>query len=144
MAALRFLEDHKLGIYRRKRPRSSEFCSTLLQSRANRTPSSQESKSDCSTSDAEYPSDLLHGRPVQLMLKQGALTGAALAQDSTDVNRGDVHSKIALTLHKRLCEPFPPQFIAEQIQRNGIDPRAHLALTTKLMQAFPSSNPRCL
>jgi hypothetical protein len=116
----------------------------LLQSRANRTSSPKESNSDCSSSDTEYAGDLIHGRPVQLMLKQNALGGAAIGQDSIDVNRGHVHSKVALNLHKRLSGPFSPQLIAEQIQGNGIDPRAHPALPTKLMQAFPSANPRCL
>jgi hypothetical protein len=78
------------------------------------------------------------------MFKQNALSGAAIAQDSIDVNRGHIHSKVALSSHKRLCGPFSPQFIAEQIQRNGIDPRAYPAFPTKLMQAFPSANPRCL
>jgi hypothetical protein len=78
------------------------------------------------------------------MLEQNALSGAAMAQDPIDVNRGYVHSKVGLNLPKRLCGPFSTQFIAEQIQRNGIDPRAHPALSTKLMQAFPSANPRCL
>jgi hypothetical protein len=78
------------------------------------------------------------------MLKQNALSGAAIAQDSIDVNRRHVHSEVALNLHKRLRGPFSPQFIAEQIQGNGIDPGAHPALPTKLMQAFPSANPRCL
>jgi|SRR5689334_6164394 hypothetical protein len=146
MAALRFLENRKLAICsrRRKRRRVSEFCTTLLQSRANRTSSPKKSNSDCSSSDTEYAGNLIHGRPVQLMLKQNALSGAAIAQDSIDVNRGDVHSKVALDLPKRLCGPFSPQFIAEQIQRNGIDPRTHPTLPTKLMQAFPSANPRCL
>jgi hypothetical protein len=76
-----------------------------------------------------------------LILKQSTLTGAAKAQDPTDVNRGDVRSKNAFDLQEWLHEPFPPELVAEHIQRNGIDPVAHLTLATKLMQMLPSANP---
>ena len=81
---------------------------------------------------------------MQLMLKQSALTGAAKAQDPTDVNRGDVHPKTALSLDKGLHEPFPPQLIAEQVQRNGINPTAYCIVVAKLMQILPSTGPGCL
>jgi len=146
MDALRLLENRKLTIcsHRSNRRRSSELCGTLLESRANRTSKPKESQSDCSSGDAEYAGNLIHGRPVQLMLKQNALTGAAIAQDSTNVNRRKVHSKVAPTLHKQLCGPFSSHFVAEQIQGDGIYPRAHPAFPSKLMQTLPPASPGCL
>jgi hypothetical protein len=47
-----------------------------------------------------------------------------------------------LNLSDRLHEPFPPQLIAEQIQRNGIDQVA-TALSAELMQTLPSADPGC-
>jgi hypothetical protein len=75
------------------------------------------------------------------MLKQNALTGPAKAQDPTDVNSSDVRPKTAPNLDERLRESFPPQLVAEQIQRNRIDPAAHRTLATKLMHTLPSANP---
>jgi hypothetical protein len=85
----------------------------LFQSLTNSTSSPKESNPDCSTNDAGFLGNLAHGHAVQLMLKQGALTGAAKTQDPIDVNRGDFHPKTALNIHERLHEPFPPQLIAE-------------------------------
>lgn len=134
-ATLRFASS------KQQRLRFSESRSTLLQPRTNRTSGPEQSNPDCGASDTGYPSNLIDGHPVQLMLKQSALTGPAKAQDPTDVNRGDVLPKTALNLHERLRESFPPQLAAEQIQRNSVDPAAHRTLTTKLMQMLPSANP---
>jgi hypothetical protein len=75
------------------------------------------------------------------MLKQSTLTRPAKAQDPADVNRGDVRPKTALNLDRRAHVSLPPQLVAEQIQRNGIDPAAYRTLATKLMQLLPSANP---